>query len=131
MPQRIDWQTVKQAASDVREFAYAPYSNFRVGAAVVTATGQVFSGCNVENASYGLTICAERAALVKAVSAGEKRILGIAICASPLAAPCGACRQFLIEFGEKIKVISFDPDRPKAEKRWTSGKLLPEHFKLQ
>lgn len=87
--------------------AYSPYSGVRVGAALLTDDGRVFSGCNVENASYGLTICAERCAAAKAVSEGVRRFVAIAIASNrsgPLA-PCGACRQFLLELGPKMRVI--------------------------
>ena len=89
------------AAHSVRENAYAPYSKFKVGAAVLTKSGKIYTGCNVENASYGLCNCAERTAIFKAVSEGEKDLVTIAVIAdtpSPVA-PCGACRQVMIEFG--------------------------------
>ncbi|SFP20904.1 cytidine deaminase [Salibacterium halotolerans] len=94
-----DREIIDKAAS-AREKAYVPYSRFGVGAAVWTEDGQVFTGCNIENASYGLTNCAERTAVFKAVSTGEKKISGIAVTADtpgPVA-PCGACRQVLSEF---------------------------------
>ena len=89
-----------EAAMKVRERAYAPYSNFRVGAAVRTKGGKIYTGCNVESASYGLTICAERVAIWKAVSEGEKEFAEIAVVADTreLTPPCGVCRQILWEF---------------------------------
>ena len=89
------------AARTVRVEAYAPYSGYAVGAAVLTTDGRVFTGCNVENASYGLSVCAERHAIAAAVAAGCKKFAGIAVVtqSDPPAAPCGACRQVLAEFG--------------------------------
>ncbi len=95
------------AAKKAQGFAYAPYSRYKVGAAVLTSRGKIFTGCNVENASYGLTICAERIAIGKAVSEGGKDIKAIAVFASsghPVP-PCGACRQVILEFGKDISVI--------------------------
>lgn len=106
-----------QAAWEAREKAYAPYSNFAVGAAVLTADGRVFSGCNVENLSYGLTICAERVAIGSAVAAGERVFPMIAVVADtevPIS-PCGACRQVMAEFGveriflaNRVQTIEFE-----------------------
>ncbi|MBK9164667.1 MAG: cytidine deaminase [Acidobacteria bacterium] len=94
------------AAADVRTRAFAPYSNFRVGAAVETEGGEIYTGCNVESASYGLTMCAERVAIFSAVAAGHKRIKRISVVAESdeLTAPCGACRQVIWEFGGDIPV---------------------------
>jgi len=95
-------------ARNVSEYAYCPYSKFRVGAAVLTDRGHIFAGCNVENASYGLTICAERNAVFQMVANAESRILAVAIytpTAEP-AAPCGACRQVINEFGPEALVLS-------------------------
>ncbi|MBI3585124.1 MAG: cytidine deaminase [Nitrospinae bacterium] len=94
-------------AKMAREKAYAPYSNFKVGAAVLTTDGKIFTGCNVENSSYGLTICAERAAIFNAVSSGYKKFTKIAVVtdSEPSASPCGACRQVMFEFGDDIEVI--------------------------
>lgn len=96
-----------RVARAVRERAYAPYSRFLVGAAVLTADGRVFSGCNVENSSYGLAICAERAALCKAVSEGARDVRVVAIVADTAkpCPPCGACRQMLSELGPHCRVI--------------------------
>lgn len=95
------------AACAVRENAYAPYSRFKVGAAVIAGSGRVYTGCNVENASFSHTCCAERTAVFTAVSAGETRILGVAIVTEthPPASPCGSCRQVLHEFGPDAFVL--------------------------
>lgn len=92
------------AATAIRTKAYAPYSNFTVGAAVLGEDGQMYTGVNVENASYGLTICAERTAVGKAVTAGVQRILAVAVSTENGVSPCGACRQVLIEFADDIPV---------------------------
>ena len=100
MNERIDWDRLWAAAREAQSHAYAPYSGVHVGAAVLDADGRVFAGANVENASFGLTICAERVAAAAAVSAGSRRFLLAVVVADtpdpPL--PCGACRQFLAEF---------------------------------
>ena len=119
-----------EAALKVREHAYAPYSEFAVGAAVLTSDGSIFVGCNVENASYGLAICAERNAIASTVAAGKQKFVAIAIAATPLASPCGACRQFIFEFGDDIQVISVDAAEPTSRKQWTSKELLPSGFRL-
>jgi cytidine deaminase len=89
-----------QAAVDAREHAHAPYSNFKVGAAIETEDGRIYTGCNIENATYGLTLCAERVAVFKAVSEGARKFKRIAVAADTgtLTPPCGACRQILWEF---------------------------------
>jgi cytidine deaminase len=114
-------------AQQYREKAYAPYSGFTVGAALETASGEIFGGANVENASYGLAICAERSAVVSAVSAGHRNFRAIAI-AGPDATttvPCGACRQFLNEFNPQLPVTYTTPD---GVARTTLDKLLPHSF---
>jgi cytidine deaminase len=99
-------ELVKKAL-EARKNAYAPYSNFLVGAAVLTKDGQIYSGCNVENASYGLSNCGERTAIFKAVSEGAREIEAVAIVGNgdKYCSPCGACRQVIAEFGEDIQVI--------------------------
>ena len=94
------------SAKKAMEFAYAPYSGFRVGAALLTASGEIFTGCNVENASFGATTCAERTAVFKAVSVGEKNFKAIAIVSSGdgPTAPCGICRQVLSEFADDMVI---------------------------
>lgn len=113
-----------------RELAYAPYSQFRVGAALLTKNRDVFTGCNVENTSYGLCICAERTAICKAVSEGHQEFIAIAVAATPFATPCGACRQFIIEFGKQIEVICVDANDPSVSKIWMVDDLIPENFKF-
>lgn len=100
-------QELIDAATDVREHAYAPFSAFRVGAALETDDGEVITGCNVESASYGLTVCAERVAIWKAISQGKRKIKHIAVVADTeeLTPPCGVCRQIIWEFGGDIPVI--------------------------
>jgi cytidine deaminase len=125
-----DERELIESAIRARGLAYAPYSQFRVGAALLTKSGKVITGCNVENASYGLCICAERTAVCRAFSEGENEFVAIAIAATPLASPCGACRQFLYEFGAEIQVISVDADNRDRINRWTTDSLLPDGFRL-
>jgi cytidine deaminase len=119
-------QTLVVAALEARSRAYAPYSNFAVGAALQTTAGRVFGGCNVENASFGLTICAERVALAKAVSEGERDFRAIAVVSRGGATPCGACRQVLAEFNPDLRVIVADLEGNRRE--FSLRALLPEAF---
>jgi len=114
-------------AREAMRNAWAPYSEFRVGAAIEAADGRVFVGCNVESASYGLTICAERMALGAAVAAGARALRRVAVTTEvdPPAAPCGACRQLLAEFGLDLEVLAVGPT---SERRWTLAALLPDAF---
>jgi cytidine deaminase len=116
-----------EAARAVQRRAYAPYSRFQVGCALEADDGRVFVGCNVENASYGLTICAERAAVCAAVAAGVRRLRRAVVVtdADPPAAPCGACRQVLSEFGRDLRI---DGVGPAATTSWTMAELLPSAF---
>lgn len=102
-----DYTALAEAARQARERAYAPYSHFPVGAAVLTVSGRIFPGCNIENAAYPVTICAERVALFNAVAAGEREILAIAVAADtegPVS-PCGSCRQVIFELAHGADVI--------------------------
>ena len=107
----IDYETLMNNAKEAARTSYSPFSRFAVGAAVLTSSGKIYQGCNVENSSFGLTICAERCAIFKAVSEGEKEILAVAIY-SPNADscyPCGACRQVMFEFQgdeEELSVVT-------------------------
>ncbi len=125
----VDWEALFQAAAKAREQAYAPYSRFSVGAAVMAEDGTLYAGCNVENASYGLSMCAERNAVGRMVVEGRRRLVAVAIVVDTArpTPPCGACRQVLIEHGA--------PDVPLrsrnlqgAEDRSTLFELLPNAF---
>ncbi len=119
-------EALLDAACAVRQKAYAPYSNYYVGAAILTEDGRIFTGVNVENASYGLAICAERSAVFAAVTAGARRIRAIAVCTENGGSPCGACRQVLSEFAGDVPVWLSDG---RGYVRETSlHKLLPDHF---
>src|SRR5687768_18200905 len=118
-------QKMRQIAMRASKNAYCPYSNFRIGAAVLTETGQIVEACNVENLSFGLTICAERNAVFAAVAAGEREFEAIAIVADSKepVTPCGACRQVLAEFGVDLRVCSFNLQGAAFES--TIRELLP------
>jgi len=127
-PTPAQLRKLKAAAKVAAGKAYAPYSKFRVGAAVLTDTGRLFAGCNVENASYGLCNCAERTAIFSAVAAGERKI-GCVVVYTPTktaTAPCGACRQVINEFGPEARVISFCAGRDELDV--SLGALLPGAF---
>ena len=102
-----DWSQLIEAAWQAREHAHAPYSGFQVGAAVETADGRIYGGCNIENVSYGLTNCAERTAMFQAIANGAKKLVRMAVCADtpePVA-PCGACRQVMVELGPQMELL--------------------------
>ncbi|MDP8203947.1 MAG: cytidine deaminase [Candidatus Tenebribacter mawsonii] len=122
-------QKLIEAAKKVAENAYVPYSGFHVGAALLTESGKIFTGCNVENSSYGLTNCAERTAIFKAVSEGETKFTELVVFSKTdeLFYPCGACRQVISEFSSdlKVSIISL-----KDTLETTIAELLPHGFKL-
>jgi cytidine deaminase len=108
-PSSAALKKLKKAATAASKRAYAPYSGFRVGAAVLGASGRIYAGCNIENASYGLSNCAERTAIFSAIAAGEKQLKCVVVYTptKTATAPCGACRQVIHEFGPGARVISF------------------------
>jgi cytidine deaminase len=118
------------AALKARERAVAPYSKFKVGAALLTRSGKIIGGANVESASYGLTCCAERVALFKALTEGENDFVAVAVVARADggAMPCGACRQLLAEYAAQVRVFVADSRRPKVIKEFSVGELLPAAF---
>ncbi|HSI12445.1 MAG TPA: cytidine deaminase [Chthoniobacter sp.] len=121
----MNFDSLVTAAREAREKAYAPYSRFQVGAALRTKGGRVFCGCNVENLSFGLTVCAERAAVFAAIAAGETQFEAIAVVADSVqpVTPCGACRQVLAEFSSDLKICSANLQDQRYES--TIGELLP------
>ena len=126
-PGRIDWPALLKAARRVRANAYAPYSKYKVGAAVLGGSGRIYAGCNVENSSFGLTICAERSAIVQAISGGEQEIVACAIAVGPRPAPsCGMCRQVFAEFADPSMPLVLSAGR--TRELHTLGELLPHAF---
>jgi cytidine deaminase len=121
-----EWRALLDAAAATRRRAYAPYSSFAVGAAVRAASGNLYTGCNVENASIGLTACAERVAIWKAIAAGERAFEALAVISASGATPCGACRQVLIEFAAELPILVADT----AGHAWLTDlqTLLPDAF---
>lgn len=126
----IDWEKLIDAAKNVRQNAYAKFSGFEVGAALLTKNGSIITGCNVENSSFSLTICAERAAVFKAVSEGETEFEAIAVFSqsSPPARPCGACRQVLFQFNPDLEILCVNSSG--ARNKFMLSDLLPEGFRL-
>jgi len=122
------WEGLKRAATEARANAYAPYSGFAVGAALLTKSGEVFRGCNVENASYGATICAERAALGAAVAAGERELEALVITsgAQSPTPPCGICRQCLAELAPNLSIRSYTSQGRRSDYELAS--LFPDAF---
>jgi len=125
----MDYKKLSKFAIDARENAYVPYSKFKVGAAVITEDGTIYTGCNIENASYGATNCAERTAIFKAVSEGHKKIKAIAVVGdmSTNTYPCGICRQVIVEFAtEDIQIILVKNEEEYVVK--TMEEILPGAF---
>jgi cytidine deaminase len=117
-----------EAAKKAREHAYSPYSGVKIGAAALTSDGSVYTGANVENASYGLAMCAERTAIFKAVTSGAGMIVAIAVVgkSKDYTIPCGACRQVMVEFNPRMKILRRGVDGFSED--WIAMDLLPEHF---
>jgi cytidine deaminase len=125
----FDREALIAKAIEARERAYAPYSNYRVGAALLGRSGRIYTGCNVENAVYPLATCAERAAVVKAVSEGEREFVALAVATENAGSPCGSCRQMLREFGKDIVVLIADAEG--AYRETTVADLLPDSFSVE
>ncbi len=121
---QVDWEALKKAAIKARENAYAPYSHFRVGAAIL-AGDQIYAGCNVENVSYPVGVCAERSALSAAVVDGHRKIDAVVITAEKPITPCGMCRQALAEFNPDVPILMISEQ---MEAQATLGQLLPDPF---
>ena len=130
-PKKTDFNYLVNAAKVARRNAHSPYSKVRIGAAALTSSGKVYTGCNVENSSYGLSCCAERTAIFKAVSEGSRDIVSIAVVGESEAftSPCGACRQVMVEHNPKMKVFRRGEDGFSADT--TAGSLLPSRFGLE
>ncbi len=131
----MDYELLIKKALEARENAYAPYSDFMVGAALITQSGKIYQGCNVENASYGATNCAERTAIFKAVSEGERLLKAICIvggvrgkAVDTYAFPCGVCRQVLREFSDPASMIVIVAKNTEDYKTYTLEQLLPDSF---
>lgn len=139
----IDWEALDKAAREVRRYAHAPYSGYSVGAAILTASGRMFVGCNVENASYGLSICAERSAIVQMIAAGERMPVALAVVtpgtsrlgpgveSPPLGAPCGMCRQTLAEFADDLPIRLSAEGETNLSRTTSLAALLPEAFRAR
>lgn len=128
---RVAPRDLIEAACQARQAAYAQYSGFLVGAALRTTSGTIFRGCNVENASYGLTICAERTAAFTAVAAGQREFVEMAIAVPGGAMPCGACRQVLAEFAPELTIWVVNADQPQEVVEANLRDLLPGRFELR
>jgi len=125
-----EWQSLIDLANEARRRAYAPYSHYRVGAALRTKSGRIFTGVNIENAAYPTSICAERTAVFKAVSEGERDFELLAVVTDNGGSPCGGCRQVLAEFGLDTVVLIADGEG-QLVKQTSVGELLPEAFTPQ
>jgi cytidine deaminase len=128
MIEKEEFRSLVDAAKKARKLAYSPYSGVKIGAAVLCSDGKVFSGANIENSSYGLSCCAERTAIFKAVSEGARDIVAIAVVgkSEEFTRPCGACRQVMVEFNLKMKVLRRGVDGFSADE--TADSLLPSPF---
>lgn len=129
LPEDVRKQLVAAAVA-ARANAYAPFSHYYVGAAILDDRGKIFSGVNVENSSYGLTICAERTAAGAAITDGAKQFEAVAVATPGAASPCGACRQFLYEFGPDALVLLIDSDKGEVTNSLRLSELLPNGFRL-
>ncbi len=125
---KSNYKELMNAAREARRQAYAPYSHYYVGAAVLTKSGKVYTGCNIENAAYPTGSCAERVAIFKAVADGERELVALAVATSNGGSPCGACRQVFSEFAHDDAVIILASARGDGRKTFTMKKILPDRF---
>lgn len=130
-PAVINWEDLARRAEAVRRNAHAPYSRYPVGAALLVASGRVFVGCNVENASYGLSICAERSVIVQMVAAGERDPVALSVVTRGpiIGTPCGTCRQTLAEFAMDLPIHLFVEGQASAPRMTSLAELLPDAFR--
>lgn len=128
MAGKVKFDSLVEEARKARTHAYSPYSGVKIGAAVLTSDGRIFTGANIENSSYGLSCCAERTAIFKAVSEGAKRIVALAVVGKSegFTRPCGACRQVMVEFNPRMRVLRRGTDGFAEDV--TAESLLPKHF---
>lgn len=125
---KIDFTKLVAKARQVRKNAYAPYSNYLVGAAVLAKSGKIYTGCNVESAAYPNGLCAERVAIFKAISEGERELVALAVVTSNLGSPCGACRQVFSEFAHDEAIIVLANARGNRQMKFTLKEILPARF---
>jgi cytidine deaminase len=125
---KSDLKKLVSLACAARKNAYVPYSHYAVGAAVLAKSGKVYAGCNVENAAYPTGLCAERVAIFKAVSEGERELAALAVVTSNAGSPCGACRQVFSEFADDDAIVILSTARGNRRKRFTMWQILPDRF---
>lgn len=128
----LDWDALVDVARATREHAYAPYSSYQVGAAILASSGRTYAGCNVENASFGGTICAERGAIMQMVASGDRTPAALVVVTrgTTPASPCGICRQVLVEFAPDLPILLVGVDGAEEVREFTSlGELLPRAFR--
>jgi cytidine deaminase len=123
----FDPAVLAERALQARRWSYSPYSHYAVGAALLAASGKIYDGCNIENAAYPDTLCAERVATVKAVSEGERDFVAMAVATENGGFPCGSCRQFLAEFGQETAILIVD-EQGTVRRQTTLRELLPDSF---
>lgn len=133
LPLPTRWPELQHASRHVQTLAWAPYSGFHVGAALLTDCGQIIAGCNVENSSFGLTICAERTAVCRAIASGYRQFSAICISLPGNPVPCGGCRQFLMEFNPQLAVLLDNTDQPigTTPECVSLTTLLPRAFRFE
>lgn len=128
---KIDLSKLIAEARRARAFAYAPYSKYKVGAAALAKSGKIYSGCNIENAAYPSGLCAERVAIFKGVSEGEREFVALVVVTSNLGSPCGACRQVFSEFAEDDAVVVLAQSRGNRRKKFSMKQILLDRFRRE